>query len=155
MQTANCSLRCSCYDYSKWKSGAAGPVLKTFEPAVEEKISLEDCAQACQGDKKAKPGSVAGVLAGAHCFCGASSDLSSVAAKALSRPKSECIVSTTPCDGDKGEKECGGPGRMLAYAYTCDGAEDENEHELRTAEMKPEGAAFHNPSYSFGMRIDA
>jgi hypothetical protein len=58
--------------------------------------------------------------AGAHCFCGASADHSSAAAEALARPKAECIVPTTPCDGDKSEKECGGPGRMLAYAFTCD-----------------------------------
>lgn len=109
-----------CYDYSAWKSGAPGPVLPTFEAAVEGKISLQACALACHGAKSV-PGSVAGVLGGAHCFCGAQSDLGSAAAQALSRPKSECSASTTPCDGDKGEKECGGPGRMLAYAFTCDG----------------------------------
>ena len=38
-------------------------------------------------------------------------------ANALAHPKSECML---PCDGDKGEKECGGPGRMLAYSFTCE-----------------------------------
>ena len=108
-----------CYDYSAWKSGT-GPVLPTFEAAVEGKVSLQACALACHGSWSV-PGAVAGVLGGAHCFCGAESDLGSTAAKALTRPKSECSVRSTPCDGDKDEKECGGPGRMLAYAFTCDG----------------------------------
>ena len=110
-----------CFDYSKWKTGSAGPVLPTFEAAVEGKLSLQACALACHGAQStAGSDKVAGVLSGTHCFCGADSDLSSPAAKALARPKAECTVSATPCDGDKSEKECGGPGRMLAYAFTCD-----------------------------------
>ena len=111
-----------CFDYSKWKTGTDGPVLPRFEAAVAQgKLSLQACALACHGARNSVPGSpVAGVLDGAHCFCGASSDLTSATSKALTRPKSECVVPTTPCDGDKREKECGGPGRMLAYAFTCD-----------------------------------
>ena len=98
-------------------------MLPTFEAAVEGKVSLQACALACHGPRSV-PGAVAGVLDGAHCFCGAEADLGSAVAKALTRPKSECSVRSTPCDGDKDEKECGGPGRMLAYAFTCDDGND-------------------------------
>jgi hypothetical protein len=53
-----------CFDYSKWQSGSAGPVLPRFEAAAEGKISLESCALACHGARSV-PGSVAGVLGGA------------------------------------------------------------------------------------------
>ena len=62
--------------------------------------------------------SVAGVSAGSDCFCGVESDLSSAAARARNRPKSECTA--TSCDADPHEKECGGPGRLLAYQFSCD-----------------------------------
>ena len=50
-----------------------------------------------------------------------------------------------PCQGDAHEKECGGVGRMLAYAFTCDAAQ---------AEVVAQQEEFHNPSTSYSMRID-
>ena len=50
---------------------------------------------------------------GSDCFCGAATDLTTPTAEARIRPKSECMEST--CDADLAEKECGGPGRLLAY----------------------------------------
>ena len=77
------------------------------------KVTLQSCAMACHAAKL----TVAGVNAGSDCFCGVSGDVSSAAARARNRPKSECMASA--CDADPAEKECGGPGRLLAYQFSC------------------------------------
>ena len=135
-----------CYNYSGWKAGTPGPVLPANQPKVGAKMTLETCAAACYARSSAAA-ELAGVSGGDECFCGTSADLSSAAAKALSRPKTECA--TSACAGDPHEKECGGAGRLLVYAYSCDRAQDPEE-----AEPLAESRAQHNPSVSFGMRID-
>ena len=57
-----------------------------------------------------------------------SSDMTSAAARARNRPKSECMVSA--CDGadPHAEKECGGPGRLLAYQFSCTGGGAPHPH---------------------------
>ena len=69
-------------------------------------------------------------------------------------PKEECMASA--CDGNPTEKECGGPGRLLAYQFTCDRSTaspaavelvDDDVTDAKSFEQ-------HNPPYSFAMRID-
>ena len=60
--------------------------------------------------------------------------------------KSECMTSV--CDADPREKECGGPGRLLAYHFTCDPVAISSTGAIDTLFDQ------HNPSYSFAMRID-
>ena len=55
---------------------------------------------------------------GAHCFCGQTADVQSANAKARSVDKAQCVASA--CRGDPSEPECGAPGRLLAFAYSCD-----------------------------------
>ena len=102
-----------CYNDSDWSSGR-GLVLPAWQQAQHGKISLEACAAACHAAKL----TVAGVNAGSDCFCGGDADLESAAAQARSRPKPECMKSA--CGADPGEKECGGPGRLLAFRFSCD-----------------------------------
>eukprot|EP01052_Picozoa_sp_SAG31_P061825 SAG31_NODE_20876_length_563_cov_1.321121_1_plen_116_part_01 len=83
-------------------SGTVRPVLPHSTPVTPGTLlSLEACAGACYGAKL----TIGGVVDGATCFCGSSSDLSSAAAAARSRPKAECMG--TPCAGQPSEKECG------------------------------------------------
>ena len=102
-----------CFNDSDWSSGR-GLVLPAWQQAQHGKISLEACAAACHAAKL----TVAGVNAGSDCFCGGDADLESAAVQARSRPKPECMKSA--CGADPGEKECGGPGRLLAFRYSCD-----------------------------------
>lgn len=97
---------------SDWHSGP-GLLLPSYQPSVHGKVSLQGCAMACHAAKL----TIAGVNAGRDCFCGVSNDLQTAAAMARNRPKSECMVNA--CDADMGEKECGGPGRLLAYQFGC------------------------------------
>merc|ERR1712110_737704 len=96
--------------------GQPGLLLPAFQPSVHGKVSLESCASACHAANLA----VAGVNYGSDCFCGKAADLDTPQAQARIRSKAECM--TTACDAEPGEKECGGPGRLLAYRYTCDPA---------------------------------
>lgn len=130
-----------CYNDSDWHSGSKGLLLPAYESTVHGKISLETCASACHAAKL----SVAGVNAGSDCFCGVAADLNTPGAIARNRPKAECMASV--CDADPREQECGGPGRMLAYHFTCD---------LPAEGVDAPKALFdqHNPAYSFAMRID-
>ena len=106
-----------CFNYSDWKQGTAGPVFPLYEPSVDDgKLTLEACGLACF--KSGLP-SFAGVVGGDRCFCGTAADLTSAAAQARTLPKATC--ETVPCKGNPGqERGCGGVGRMLAFAYTCD-----------------------------------
>ena len=137
-----------CFNYSSWSSASpAGPVLPAWQPTVEGKADLPSCAAACYTARMTK----AGIDDGKHCFCGTDAELGSATAKALSRPKTECLG--VPCQGDASEKECGGVGRMLAYDFTC---ERTTEGPPAEQALPTEVAAtdFHNPSISFSMRID-
>ena len=129
-----------CYNDSDWQSGTNGLLLPAYQASVHGKISLEKCASSCHTAKL----TVAGINAGSDCFCGAAADLTTPIADARTRPKSECMASV--CDADPTEKECGGPGRLLAYQFTCDPA----------VEVDAPDTLFdqHNPPYSFAMRID-
>ena len=131
-----------CYNDSDWQSGARGVLLPAYQASVHGKTSLETCASACHAAKLA----VAGITAGCDCFCGAAADLSTPSAMARNRPKAECMASV--CDADPAEKECGGPGRLLAYQFTCDPAAEEVDS--TPAALSDQ----HNPPYSFAMRID-
>ena len=132
-----------CYNDSDWQSGAKGLLLPAYQASVHGKTSLETCACACHAAKL----TVAGVNAGSDCFCGAAADLNTAGAMARNRPKVECMASV--CDADPTEKECGGPGRLLAYQFTCDPAVEE-------VVVNAPDTLFdqHNPPYSFAMRID-
>ena len=129
-----------CFNDSDWQSGTKGSLLPAYQASLHGKTSLETCASACHAAKL----TVAGVNAGRDCFCGVAADLNTPSAAARSRPKAECMASV--CDADPAEKECGGPGRLLAYQFTCDPA----------AVGDAPDALFdqHNPPYSFAMRID-
>ena len=81
-------------------------------------LSLESCATACYALQPHANFTVAGVAGGKSCFCGAPGDMATAAAKARSVDKTQCTG--TPCGGNGHETECGGPGRLLAYSYTCD-----------------------------------
>ena len=72
-------------------------------------------------------------------------------AKALGVPKSECMG---PCQGDAREKECGGAGRLLAYAFTCDRADTGVAAREQRQQEKERVESSHNPSLSYSMRID-
>jgi hypothetical protein len=115
MLYVDCALACCvlAVNDSEWHSGGAGSILPSYQPSVHGKVSLQGCAMACHAAKM----TIAGINAGSDCFCGVSSDIQSAAARARNRPKSECMMSA--CDGDPGEKECGGPGRLLAYQFNC------------------------------------
>jgi hypothetical protein len=135
----DCVLACCvlAVNDSDWHSGG-GLILPSYQPSVHGKVSLQSCAMACHAAKL----TIAGVNAGSDCFCGVSSDMQSAAARARNRPKSECMASA--CDADPGDKvserfpaththcismayltgkrsrqECGGPGRLLAYQFSC------------------------------------
>ena len=109
----------------------AGPVLPLYEAAVGAKLTLEACGAACY---KSNPSNgIGGVLGGNQCFCGNDADLSSAAAKARSLA-SRALCETKPCVGDPArEPGCGGANTMLAYAYTCDGA---NAGDINIAEQE-------------------
>ena len=130
-----------CYNDSDWETGTKGLLLPAYQASVHRKTSLETCASACHTAKL----TVAGVNAGSDCFCGAATDLNTPRAMARSRPKAECMASF--CDADPSEKECGGPGRLLAFQFTCD---------LAAEVVDAPDTLFdqHNPAYSFAMRID-
>ena len=129
-----------CFNDSDWQSGTKGSLLPACQASLHGKTSLETCASACHAAKL----TVAGVNAGSDCFCGVAADLKTPSALARSRPKAECMASV--CDADPAEKECGGPGRLLAYQFTCDPAAVEDAPDTLFDQ--------HNPSYSFAMRID-
>ena len=109
-----------CYNDSDWLAGDAGPVLPTFVPSVVGgKLTLVACATACRrAQPTAGAAGVFGVEGGTRCFCGNATDLSSPAVMARLTPKAQCAG--TPCGGEKSIAECGGIGRLLAVAYTCD-----------------------------------
>ncbi len=102
-----------CYNDTDWRVGKPGLVLPAYQASLHGRISLESCAAACNSIKM----SVAGVNDGSGCFCGAAADLEKPAVTSRIRPKTECMA--TACDADPKEKECGGPGRLLAYHFTC------------------------------------
>jgi hypothetical protein len=103
-----------CYNDNDWRGGKQpGLVLPAYQASMHGRSSLESCAAACNSVKL----SVAGVNDGSDCFCGAAADLEKPAVTARGRPKTECMA--TACDADPKEKECGGPGRLLAYHFTC------------------------------------
>jgi len=54
------------------------------------------------------------------------------------------------CDADPAERECGGPGRLLAYQFTCDPAVEDVDNTPAPDALFDQ----HNPPYSFAMRID-
>ena len=137
-----------CFDYSSSPPGV-GPVLPAYQPSVEGKADLETCAAACYAAKL----TTAGIDDGKQCFCGTAAELETPKAKALAVNKSECIG--VPCQGNAHETECGGAGRMLAYAFTCDRVAEETgllAQQQQEKEVAPEES--HNPSTSYSMRID-
>ena len=140
-----------CYNDSDWQAGTKGLLLPAYEASVHGKVSLETCAAACHAAKP--PVTVAGVNAGSDCFCGVAADLNTPSATARIRPKAECMASA--CDGKPSEKECGGPGRLLAFQFTCDPTAAAEEAEADD-NVPDQNALFdqHNPPYSFAMRID-
>jgi len=103
-------------------------------------LSLESCGAACYALQPHANFTIAGVDDGKSCFCGMPADIATAAAKARSVVKADCAG--TPCAGDPREVECGGPGRLLAYQYTCDGTDAEHV------------GSGHNPALSYSMRID-
>lgn len=137
-----------CFDVSSSHAGV-GPVLPAYQPTVEGKADLQTCAAACYSARLP----TAGIVDGKHCFCGNQAELGSAKSKALARPKSEC--SGVPCQADAHETECGGAGRLLAYAFTCD-REEAQTMAAQTAVAQEKGGQqlFHNPSTSYSMRID-
>lgn len=122
-------------------------ILSHLAPApVGAAVTLASCGAACYALKPHANFTIAGIDDGKSCFCGAPSDMETAAAKARSVDKTQCIG--TPCGGDPKETECGGPGRLLAYSYTCDG----DENDAVDAIQSPHSG--HNPSTSYSMRID-
>ena len=117
-------------------------------------LTLTSCAAACYALKPHANFTVAGVDDGKSCFCGAPADMETSVAKARLVDKTQC--SGTPCGGDPRETECGGPGRLLTYDYTCD-SRDESGGDGRDVDQLGLGYApslSHNPSLSYSMRID-
>lgn len=141
-----------CYNDSDWVSGTKGLLLPAYQASVDHgNTSLETCASACHAAKL----TVAGVNAGSDCFCGVAADLTTPSAMARNCPKAECMASA--CDADPTEKECGGPGRLLAYHFTCDTAAVANGGGDEVDDLAPDALRLfdqHNPPYSFAMRID-
>merc|ERR1719272_512476 len=94
-------------------------ILPHLSPAPEgAALSLESCATACYALKPHANFTLAGVDDGKSCFCGAPADMDTAVAKARAVDKAQCTG--TPCGGSPHETECGGPGRLLTYSYTCD-----------------------------------
>ena len=85
------------------------PWLPAYQPQLHDKVTLENCAGACDVLKL----QLAGIEAGNHCWCGPS--VSGVPV-ARDLPAAECQVDR--CHGDTAEL-CGGGGRMLVYGYAC------------------------------------
>lgn len=145
-----------CFNVSDWKAGAPGAVLPSYQAPQHGKVTVEGCAAACNRTKLP----VAGVSAGSDCFCGTPADMGTPVAQARDRPKAECEV--TPCSGNPGEKACGGPGRLLVYAYSCDrgstgnGGDAGGQGNAKAWEQAAAVAASlsHGPSFSFSMHID-
>jgi hypothetical protein len=110
-----------CYNDSDWQAGAAGPVLPRFVPGVAgSKLTLVACASACGKALPAGGTGVFGVEDGTRCFCGNTTDLATPSTTARAAPKAQCLG--TPCGGAKADTECGGVGRLLTVAYSCDAA---------------------------------
>ena len=96
-------------------------ILSHYSPTpIGPTLSLESCAAACYAldHNSSNEYTLAGVDDGKSCFCGVSADVDTPLAKSRSVDKSECTG--TPCEGSRRETECGGPGRLLAYQYSCD-----------------------------------
>ena len=100
-----------CYNASSAGGGSAGmqPWLPASQPQLHDKVTLENCAGACDALKLP----LAGIEAGNHCSCGTSVAGVPVA---RGRPNAECQVDR--CHGDTAEL-CGGGGRMLVYRHAC------------------------------------
>jgi hypothetical protein len=100
-----------CYNSSSANGGSTGmsPWLPNYQPQVHDRVTLEDCAGACDDVKMP----LAGVDAGNHCWCGHS--VTGVPA-ARERPQAECEVDR--CHGNTSEL-CGGDLRMLVYNFAC------------------------------------
>eukprot|EP01047_Picozoa_sp_COSAG01_P026800 COSAG01_NODE_1740_length_9359_cov_6.376998_5_plen_270_part_00 len=107
-----------CYNDSDWRAGATGPVLPRFVPGVAgDKLTLVACASACGQGLTVGGAGLFGVEDGTRCFCGNATDLASPSAAARAVAKGQCAG--TPCGGG-GSRECGGVGRLLVVAYSCD-----------------------------------
>lgn len=100
-----------CYNASSGSGGSVGmsPWLPAYQPQLHDRVTLENCAEAC--DALTLP--LAGIEAGNHCWCGRS--VAGVPA-ARGRPQPECEADR--CHGDEAEP-CGGDLRMLVYRYGC------------------------------------
>ena len=109
-----------CYNNSGWHTGTTSSVLPRFIPSVMgDNLTLVACASACgQMLPAGGTGGLFGVEDGLRCFCGNDTDLASPSVSARAVPKAQCAG--TPCGGDKADTECGGVGRLLVVAYSCD-----------------------------------
>ena len=99
-----------CYNASTG-GGSSGmsPWLPAYQPQLHDKVTLENCAGACDALKLP----LAGIEGGNHCWCGRS--VASVPTE-RERPQAECEVDH--CHGNTSEL-CGGDLRMLVYGYAC------------------------------------
>ena len=80
-------------------------------------------------------------------------DIETAAAEARAVDKTQCTGN--PCGGSPREKECGGPGRLLAYAYSCDSALPLLAEGDNGASPNVDANQLgHNPALSYSMRID-
>jgi hypothetical protein len=139
-------------------------VLPYLSPApAGASLSLESCSAACYALQPRTNFTIAGVDDGKSCFCGNSADLQTADAKSRVVDKSQCTGA--PCGGSPKETECGGPGRLLAYQYSCDPPLPEHERTRGSGVggvggdvSGSDGVAHlhsqHNPALSFSMRID-
>ena len=119
-------------------------------------LSLESCSAACYALRPDY--TVAGVDDGKSCFCGVAADIDTAAAKDKLVDKTQC--KGTPCAGNAKETECGAPGRLLAYQYSCDPTlplplpADKGEGDGHGGGDAAQLRLGHNPSLSYSMRID-
>ena len=99
---------------------------------------------------------LAGVDDGKSCFCGSAADVGKAGSQARIVNKAQCTG--TPCEGDAKETECGGPGRLLVYQYSCDPRLAALPFTTKRTHGPFGGAdrfdSAHNPSLSYAMRID-
>jgi len=83
-------------------------------------------------------------------------DLETAAVKARLVDKAQCTGA--PCGGNPRETECGGPGRLLAYQYSCDPPLPQTATAADSSHGGGSDAAYpqsgHNPALSYSMRID-